>query len=190
MLNGIELFPKLWFFTIHGRNPELIHLLERNNVRPDFIEQIYVEQKIIEKDYFEQNMDYIYNKAIICHHNEIVDYIENNLMAEKAENTIETDNNVTQKNISKVFNFFKNLFKKDEVVAVDNNMKQPLVYKIIPANHTIFKSHNYQYMKIEPNNAYIIKLLLKYDYLKMVKFLYDKEIINSNDKIILKYNLY
>lgn len=190
MLNGIELFPKLWFFTIHGRNPELIHLLERNNVRPDFIEQIYVEQKIIEKDYFEQNMDYIYNKAIICHHNEIVDYIENNLMAEKVENSIETDNNVTQKNISKVFNFFKNLFKKDEVVAVDNNMKQLLVYKIIPANHAIFKSHNYQYMKIEPNNAYIIKLLLKYDYLKMVKFLYDKEIINSNDKIILKYNLY
>ena len=34
-LNKVDLKPSLWFFAIHGKNPELIHLLEENDVEPD-----------------------------------------------------------------------------------------------------------------------------------------------------------
>ena len=58
-MNKVELSPKLWFYVIHGRNYELIHLLEENL----------------------KNIDYekCFSKAVKCHHNEIADYFLNQI---------------------------------------------------------------------------------------------------------------
>lgn len=60
-LNGMKLESSLWIYVIHGRNPELIHLLEENNIKPS------------DKS-FEECVD----EAIKCHHNEIANYLQNN----------------------------------------------------------------------------------------------------------------
>ncbi|KAK8898747.1 hypothetical protein M9Y10_001039 [Tritrichomonas musculus] len=58
-LNNIELTPSLWTYAIHGRNYEIIHLLEENHVFPSSYKECLIE-------------------SIKCHHNEITDYIRNN----------------------------------------------------------------------------------------------------------------
>lgn len=68
LMNNVELTPSLWLYEIHGRNPEIIHLLEENHVEP--YDKTYTE-------YFKE--------SIKCHHNEIAKYIEINLLKEKIE---------------------------------------------------------------------------------------------------------
>lgn len=63
-MNGVELEPSLWLYVIHSNNPEMIHFLEENNVKPN------------DKGEFDKPLE----EAIKCHHNEIADYIENCLM--------------------------------------------------------------------------------------------------------------
>lgn len=62
-VQSIVLAPSLWLLAIHGQNPELIHLLEENSINPNV--ELY------------QN---IFFEAIKCHHNDLVDYIENNFL--------------------------------------------------------------------------------------------------------------
>ena len=63
-LNGIQPKPSIWLFAIHGRNPEIIHLLEENKISPP------------NNDYKE-----CLNESLKCHHFEITDYIINNFLA-------------------------------------------------------------------------------------------------------------
>ena len=65
-LNNVELTPSLWLYAIHCNNPEIIHLLEENHVIPE------------DKSYFE-----CYKESIKCHHNNIANYIKDNLIDEK-----------------------------------------------------------------------------------------------------------
>ena len=67
-LNNTKLMPSLWLYAIHGRNPELIHLLEESGVEPN------------DKTYEE-----CLKMAIKCHHNDIANYIKENLLDEKIE---------------------------------------------------------------------------------------------------------
>ena len=60
-LNNVELSSSLWIYAIHGRNPEIIHILEENDIKP---EDISYRECIIE--------------SIKCHHNEIANYLINN----------------------------------------------------------------------------------------------------------------
>lgn len=60
-LNGCFLYPTVWIYSIHGRNPELIHFLEDKLVKS--IDQTYKECII---------------ESIRCHHNEIKDYLQLN----------------------------------------------------------------------------------------------------------------
>ena len=78
-LNGADLNPSLWLYAIHGKNPEIIHLIEENHLKIEYNE--------------------ILNESIKCHHNDIADYFENNYF----ENTNEKTNP-----IKKIFNFIKN----------------------------------------------------------------------------------
>ena len=55
-LNGAKLTPSLGIYAIHGKNPELIHLLEENQTFPSSKTECL-------------------NESIKCHHNEITDYI-------------------------------------------------------------------------------------------------------------------
>ncbi|KAK8837042.1 hypothetical protein M9Y10_037088 [Tritrichomonas musculus] len=62
-LNNVELKPSLWLYAIHGRNHELIHLLEECHVKPD-----------------DSTFKQCYNEAVKCHHNEIANYISDNFL--------------------------------------------------------------------------------------------------------------
>lgn len=62
-MNKVSLTPSLWLYAIHSQNAELIHLLESDKVAPP-------------------NDDYLccFIESIKCHHNDIANYIENNLL--------------------------------------------------------------------------------------------------------------
>ena len=57
-LNQSKLNPSLWIYAIHSQNPELIHILEENNVEPP--NEIYLT---------------CFDECIKCHHNDIANYI-------------------------------------------------------------------------------------------------------------------
>ena len=61
--NGAIFSPSLWIYAIHSKNPELIHMLEENNIEPN--DDTYCECLL---------------EAIKCHHNDIANYIQNNLL--------------------------------------------------------------------------------------------------------------
>lgn len=63
LMNNVELSPSLWLFAIHGRNAELIHLLEQIRLIPS------------DKSYYK-----CFEESIKCHHNEIAHYIQENLI--------------------------------------------------------------------------------------------------------------
>ena len=56
--NNVELKSSLWLYAIHSNNPEFIHILEENKVKPP-----------------EKSYKICVFEGIKCHHNEIVDYI-------------------------------------------------------------------------------------------------------------------
>ena len=68
-MNQIELTESLWLFAIHSNNAMLIHLLEENQVRP-------------QDETFEECL----LESIKCHHNNISNYIENNLLFQNVDN--------------------------------------------------------------------------------------------------------
>ena len=59
-MNNVKLTPSLWIYSIHSQNPELIHLLEENDVELTF--------KIYEK---------CVQESIKCHHNDVTNYFQN-----------------------------------------------------------------------------------------------------------------
>ena len=106
MMNNVELTSSLWFYTIQSNNAILIHMLEDNHVKPieetddeDYEysedeseeENNEVEIESDENDYEDNNESNEENKcsfsyksclkmAIKCHHNEIANYIIDNLL--------------------------------------------------------------------------------------------------------------
>lgn len=58
----------MWLYSIHSKNAELIHLLESNRVHPP-------QSDRDDDDYTECLIE-----SVKCHHNDIADYIENNLL--------------------------------------------------------------------------------------------------------------
>lgn len=71
ILNGAEMEPSLWLYAIHGRNMEIIHIIEENEIEPD--DSFY---------------DECLREAILCHHNEIADYIINKYKIENLSNCL------------------------------------------------------------------------------------------------------
>lgn len=55
--NNVKLEPSLWPYAIHGRNPEIIHILERNNA-----------------ELYEETYEICIKYAIQCHHNDLARY--------------------------------------------------------------------------------------------------------------------
>lgn len=109
-LNQVDLPPELWLTVIHGRNNDLIHSLEGLKVSPP-------------NDTYQTCI----NEAILCHHNEYVEYIKSNL--------IENSNNRESLASSlKAYNFeiLKNEIESDDV-EIDNN-----VFKTLIANDHLF----------------------------------------------------
>ena len=82
-MNGVELTPSLWLFAIHGKNADIIHLLEENHINPTDTNNSWSFDRELEIDpYSECNKE-----SIKCHHIDISNYIQTNLMQkEKLEN--------------------------------------------------------------------------------------------------------
>lgn len=64
-LNKVGLTSSLWLYAIHGKNSELINILEEGNVGPD-----------------DKSFRKCFKEAIKCHHNEIAIYIKENFVRE------------------------------------------------------------------------------------------------------------
>lgn len=96
LMNNVKLTPSLWFYSIHSNNAELIHILEYNNVPPpleitnknqrenqnDTLSVFRIRKKITKKDMSKETFNYAqcFIESLKCHHNNIAEYIENNLM--------------------------------------------------------------------------------------------------------------
>lgn len=59
-INGFQLNPSLWIFTIHGQNPDIIHFLEQNNIEPN-----------------DRKFNECLVESIKCHYINMVQYIQN-----------------------------------------------------------------------------------------------------------------
>ncbi|KAK8838130.1 hypothetical protein M9Y10_036083 [Tritrichomonas musculus] len=81
---GVELTSSLWLEAIHGKNAELIHLLEDNQVEPTFI---VMKNRSVQK---EKTFKKCFSESIKCHHNDIMFYFLNNCLQSEDENSIET----------------------------------------------------------------------------------------------------
>ncbi|KAK8895501.1 hypothetical protein M9Y10_023968 [Tritrichomonas musculus] len=91
--NNVELKSPLWIFSIHGNNPDIIHLLEEYHVK--------------------QPSKSILFESIKCHQNNYTDYIQNNLL-DKSLNELALYTSVQfynfdlfRPNVSKEFFFFQ-----------------------------------------------------------------------------------
>ena len=93
-LNNVELRPILWLYSIHGRNAEIIHLLEENGVTPP-----------------ENSYEKCLEEAINCHHNEIAEYIQNRYL--KLNETNENETIKTAIISSSNFEYFPNDFSDE-----------------------------------------------------------------------------
>lgn len=90
LFNNAVLKSSLWSYVIHGRNAELIHQLEELNIAP---------KKEILKE------------SIKCHHNEIANYIQNNLVGDKFDPDDYNDNISSYCFHYYNFSFLENNFK-------------------------------------------------------------------------------
>ena len=75
-LNNVELTPDLWIYAVHSRNPEIFFVLESNKIKP--IDTTYQQ---------------CLKESIKCHHNDVADYIFNNLIISN-DNEFDFDNNI------------------------------------------------------------------------------------------------
>ena len=77
IMNNVELKPSIWLYAIHSNNAEMIHLLEKYQISPP--------KRSYEKCLYE---------AIKCHHNNIAEYIENNLLTQTNKSEMNTSANI------------------------------------------------------------------------------------------------
>ena len=80
----------IWNYAIHGSNLDVIHLLEKHEIKPEH-----------------QSFRSCFYESVKCHHNELAHYIKMNLYT---NNEDETDGNFFM-NFSKFYNF--NFFIND-----------------------------------------------------------------------------
>ena len=110
-MNGAKLPPSLWIYSIHGKNLDIIHLLEENKIKPE-----------------NNSYDDVFKEAIKCYHNELADYIQNKfLLNQNIESTFSMGlkyNNYVYINDDFICkNMFFDLCKYDYYRFVENLIK-------------------------------------------------------------------
>ena len=71
VINNVDLTPSLWLYAIHGNNPQIIHILEENRIKPN-----------------DETFEECLKESIICHHNELINYFEDNYCENADKNKI------------------------------------------------------------------------------------------------------
>ena len=127
-LNGVSLTQSLWWYSIHGNNPDIIHFLEDNLNKPT--EEIYTS---------------LLFESIICHHNNIANYILVNFIHDTntIRNTIELfgfknyNYDFFPVEFTKAFHFY-NLCKYNYIQIVELLLKN----ENLPINNGVFDIYN------------------------------------------------
>lgn len=88
----------LWNFIIHSRNPDLIHLLETERIKPRDL----LPKSSIFGPYYDSYRK-IFEESIKCNHNELTEYFQNNFLNQK----IESFNVLNNSEENKLFYCFK-----------------------------------------------------------------------------------
>ena len=165
-MDGVELTPSLWLYSIHSKNADLIHFLESSTVSPP----IYTNND-------EDNKSEIYlqcfNESIKCHHNDIAEYIKTNIFELNQNNSKDDEKSIScilcyhnyanfpndfdeddeffylcKYNYDKLVNLFvkkkekylDELIKKEEfIVKLRNDTK----YKVLIFYYLLLKTHFY-----------------------------------------------
>ena len=111
-LNNVEFSPRLWLYAIHGRNADIIHLLEETDFKT-----------------CDETFKLMLKEAILCYHNEIAFYIKDNLLSEKVNQDDIDIIGIENKNYSFYPNEFSNRSKKlyDCIIQDNKNMAQFLL---------------------------------------------------------------
>lgn len=78
--NKVNLTQNLWNFIIHSRNPDLIHLLETERIKPRDL----LPKSSIFGLYYDSYRK-IFEESIKCNHNELTEYFQNNFLNQKIE---------------------------------------------------------------------------------------------------------
>ena len=110
--NGAMLTQSLWLYAIHGNNPEIINVLKEKSIFPS-----------------DASFNVCYQESIKCHHNEIANYIEENMLSKNEKSSAKT-----MSKIFKTYNFnyfpdnlnqsnFMDLCKYDHYTLVDILLK-------------------------------------------------------------------
>lgn len=120
--NGIDLEPQIWLYAIHGKNNAIIHLLEDYHVQPP-----------------NGKYDECLAESIKCHHNDISNYIRDNL--------------IVSDDIEKNGIILKSIFKSRNFEMIPDEIK---------GNEIFFYLCHYNYSKlvklyIEPKRVKIIQ---------------------------------
>lgn len=176
--NQIELPKSLWIYAIHGRNPDLIHFLEENQILPN--DETYQE---------------CFNELIKCHHNELARYIEDNLLINEnqSDKTVkiipfneekQAKAEKQENKINSFFGFFKNLFKKDQNNIQENIIQEDKNEEKDDVISSSFQYHNYDLMPANVERRFIFKYLCQFGYLYLVKLFIQSKMINANDIIV------
>ena len=92
LLNNATVKPSIWIYAIHGKNPEIIHLLEYNNITPE-----------------DNNYDKCYIESIKCHHNDIADYISNSFF-----------NRIENRFKNSYFHYYNYFYFQDDLNTIDD----------------------------------------------------------------------
>ena len=91
--NQINLTPSLWLYAIHGRNPDIIHFLEENEIKPQ------------DKTYQE-----CLKESIKCYHNDFALYFQNKFIEK-----VDLKSNYYRNEICYAFQFYNFQFIPDDL---------------------------------------------------------------------------
>ena len=75
--NNVPLTPSLWLYTIHSNNPELVHFLEENEIKPEK-NNVKNAPGNMRGSHLKKEFDDVLIGSIKCHHNDISNYIADN----------------------------------------------------------------------------------------------------------------
>ena len=189
-MNEVELTPSLWLYAIHSNSPEMIHILEENNVPiTELFEYVShpifarVDKKNASKGKILNALKELMNEAIKCHHNDIFNYLQNNFDLEKnTKEPIDDD----EKEGKSFWNKMAGLFRKDDNKqknnSNDNNMvnlsDEQLLYP------SIFGSYNYSCFPEKIEDNLLFYYLVTYGYTSLVEYFLKEKDININALII------
>ena len=115
LMSNVKLTSSLWLYAIHSANGELIHLIESNDISPP---RCLNSEKRKNKSYHRKrktpNTNYILCliESIKCHHNDIADYIENNLLQQNEDDSKQSEEIVS--NLIKYYDYER--FQPEKIV--------------------------------------------------------------------------